>query len=114
MVALDRLEPGTWAVVFKDLTSPKPELVVLSEEVLDRGIGEVGSINIPPFVWHAVVPEEFSAIASRRLQGIRPVSTDGLHMARALVRDGVLQPCDPSLPPMGGYSPFPKTEKRRP
>ena len=45
MVALDRLEPGTWAVVFKDSTSPKPELVVLSEEVLDRGIGEVGSIN---------------------------------------------------------------------
>ena len=52
MVALDRLEPGTWAVVFKDSTSPKLELVILSEEVLDRGIGEVGSINIPPFVWH--------------------------------------------------------------
>ena len=78
MVALDRLEPGTWAVVFKDTTSLKPELVVLSEEVLDRGIGEVGSINIPPFILPAVVPEEFSAIASRHLQGIRPISGAGL------------------------------------
>ena len=89
MVALDCLAPGTWAVVFKGSTSPKPKLVVLSEEVLGRGIGEVGSINIPPFVWHAVVPEEFSAIASRPLQGIRPVSEDGLRKARALVRRGV-------------------------
>ena len=96
LVALDRLEHGTWAVVFKDSTSLKPDLVVLSQEVLDRGIGEVGSINIPPFIWPTVVPEEFSSIASRRLQGIRPFLGDGLRMARGPVRDGVLQPCDPS------------------
>ena len=112
MVALDRLEPGTWAVVFKDSTSPKPELVVLSGEVLDRGIGEVGSINIPPFIWHAVVPEEFSSIATRRLQGIRPVSGDGLRMARALVRDGVLRPCGASLPANGWLFPVPKNHEK--
>ena len=112
MVALDGLEPGTWAVVFKDSTSLKPKLVVHSEDVLDRGNGEAGSINIPPFVWHAVVSEEFSAIASCRLQGIRPVSRGGLRMARALVRHGVLQPCDPSLPPNGWLFPVPKNRKK--
>ena len=70
MVALDRLEPGRWAVVFKDSTSPKPELVVLFEEVLDRGIGEVGSINIPPFVWHALVPRNFLRLPPAVYRGL--------------------------------------------
>ena len=48
MVDLDRPTRGTWAMLFKDSTSPKPDFVVLSDEVLDRGIGEVGSINTPP------------------------------------------------------------------
>ena len=33
-------------------------------------------------------------------------------MARAMVRDGVLQPCDPSLPPNGWLFPVPKNREK--
>ena len=112
MADLDRLARGTWAVLFKDSTSPKPDFVVLSEEVLDRGIGEVGSINIPPFIWHAVVPEQFSTIASRRLQEI------DRSLGRASVWRGLqcgTGSCDhttPLCPRIGGCSPSPKNREK--
>ena len=39
---------------------------------------------------------EFSDISFRCLPNIRPVSGNGLVMAKALVRDGVLKACNPS------------------
>ena len=64
LLALDALVPEVWAAVFRESTSPKPILVGLSPEVLDRGIGDIGHINILSFIWHAVAPDDTLEIAS--------------------------------------------------
>ena len=88
-MALDSLMPQVWVCVFKDSTSPLPILVGLSHDVLDRGIGQVGSIPIPDFIWDALAPSDFSLVSNRDLGPMRQMSEEGLTMARALVRDGV-------------------------
>ena len=86
VAALDRLEPDLWPVIFRESTSPKPILVGLSLDVLERGIGAVGNIRIPDFIWHAVAPNDVLSVSTRALPGIRNISPEGLVMARALVR----------------------------
>ena len=112
LLALDALVPEVWAAVFRESTSPKPILVGLSLEVLDRGIGDIGHISIPSFIWHAVAPDDTLEIASRQLRNIRGISSEGLVMARALVRDGVLAPCQAALPPNGWLFPVPKNSEK--
>ena len=112
LLALDALVPEVWVAVFRESTSPKPILVGLSLEVLDRGIGDIGHINIPSFIWHAVASDDTLEIASRQLRNIRGISSEGLVMARALVRDGVLAPCQAALPPNGWLFPVPKNSEK--
>ena len=112
VAALDRLEPDLWPVVFRESTSPKPILEELSPDVLERGIGAVGSIRIPDFIWHAVAPNDVLPVSTRALPGIRNISPEGLVMARALVRDGVLTRCPSNLPPNGWLFPVPKNSEK--
>ena len=112
IAALDRLEPDHWPVVFRESTSPKPILVGLSLDVLERGTGEVGSIRIPDFIWHAVAPNDVLSVSTRKLPGIRSISPEGLVTARALVRDGVLTRCPSNLPPNGWLFPVPKNSEK--
>ena len=112
VAALDRLEPDLWPVVFRESTSPKPILVGLSLDVLERGIGAVGSIRIPDFIWHAVAPNDVLSVSTRALPGIQNISPEGLVMARALVRDGVLTRCPSNLPPNGWLLPVPKNSEK--
>ena len=112
LLALDALIPEVWAAVFRESTSPKPILVGFSLEVLDRGIGDIGHINIPSFIWHAVAPDDTLEIAGRQLRDVRSISSEGLVMARALVRDGVLAPCHTDLPPNGWLFPVPKNSEK--
>ena len=86
--ALDALTPEVWICIFKDTTSPITLLIGLDRSVLDRGIGQIGPISIPPFIWNFLAPEDFESVASRDLGSMRSMSEDGLVMARALVRDG--------------------------
>ena len=88
--ALDVLTPEVWICIFKDTTSPITLLIGLDRSVLDRGICQIGSISIPPFIWNFLALEDFESVASRDLGSMRSMSEDGLVMARALVRDGVL------------------------
>ena len=83
--ALDALTPEVWICIFKDTTSPITLLIGLDRSVLERGIGQIGSISIPPFIWNFLAPEDFESVASRDLGSMRSVSEDGLVMARALV-----------------------------
>ena len=48
--------PLRYACVFKDTTSPIPELLGLEPLILDRGIGQVGPITVPQFVGDVVAP----------------------------------------------------------
>ena len=73
--------PGTYELAF---------LIKKKKDVLDRGIGQVGSIPIPDFIWDALAPSDFSLGSNRDLGPMRQMSDEGLTMARALVRGGVL------------------------
>ena len=88
--ALDSLTPEVWICIFRDTTSPVTILVGLDPDVLNRGIGQIGSIPIPDFVWDLLAPGDFDVVASRDLGGMRDMSEEAQIMARALVRDGVL------------------------
>ena len=101
---------GLW--FFRESTSPKPILVGLSLDVLERGIGAMGNIRIPDFIWHAVAPDYVLLVSTRALPGIRNISPEGLVMARALVRDGILTRCPSNLPPNGWLFPVPKNSEK--
>ena len=110
--ALDSLTPDIWVCVFKDSTSPLPILLGLSHDVLDRCIGQVGSIAIPDFVWDMLAPSDFSLVASRDVRSMRQMSAEGLTMARALVRDGVLSLWEGGGKPNGYLFPVPKNSSK--
>ena len=101
ILALDRLEPDAWLVVFRESTSPKFVLAGLSFVVLDRGMGPVGQIHNPNFMWHVVALGDVISISQRSLHDIKPISHEGLVMAHALVCDGILKKCPLGLPPKG-------------
>ena len=62
-------------------------------EVVDKGIGSVGNIPLRGFIWDLLAPLNFSHVAPRDLRTMPDISLEGIIMARAFVRDGVLKPC---------------------
>ena len=110
--ALDALTPEVWICIFKDTTSPITLLIGLDRSVLDRGIGQIGSISIPPFIWNFLAPEDFESVASRDLGSMRSMSEDGLVMARALVHDGVLSVWEGGGGANGYMFPVPKNSTK--
>ena len=93
IIALDSLRGDVWLCVLRDSTSPVTPLLSLDPCVLDRRLGPVGNIPIPDVLWDFLAPIDFQDVTSRDLGGMPELSQEGLIMARALVRDGVLRPC---------------------
>ena len=83
--------------MLRDFTSPITLLLSLDPSVLDRGLGPVGNIPIPKFLWDLLAPLDFQEVTSRDLGEMPEISQEGLIMARALVRDGILRQCADNL-----------------
>ena len=81
-----------WLCSFQDSTTPVVCLIGLTYEVLDRGTGQVGAVRIPEFIWDLLALLDLSEVAEQHLSPLRSISAEGLVMAKALVRDGVLSP----------------------
>ena len=98
--------------MLRDSTSPITLLLSLDPSMLDRGLGPVGNIPIPEFLWDFLAPLDFQDVTARDLGEMPEISPEGLIMARALVRDGVLRQCaDGGGGPLGPNSylfPIPK------
>ena len=105
VAALDSLRGDVWSCVLRDSTSPISLLLSLDPSVLDRGLGPVGNVPIPEFLWDFLAPLDFQEVTSRDLGEMPEISPEGLIMARALVRDGVLRQCAEGGGPMepNGY-----------
>ena len=95
-----------------DSTSRVTLLLGLDPEVLNRGIGPVGNIPILEFIWDLLAPLDFSHVAARDLGTMPDISPEGLIMARALVRDGVLKPCERGGGPNGYLFLVPKNDSK--
>ena len=93
IAALDSLRGDVWSCVLRDSTSPVTLLPSLDPSALDRGLGPVGNIPIPEVLWDFLAPLNFQELAARDLGEMPEISPEGLIMARALVRDGVLRQC---------------------
>ena len=93
LTALDALWGHVWSCIPRDSNSPVTFLLGLDPKALNRGIGPVGNIVIPEFIWDSLAPLDFSRVVVRDLGSMPDISPEGLIMARALVRDGVLKPC---------------------
>ena len=92
LLALDVLTPEVWVCVLKDTSLLFLDFKGLEPLVLDRRIGQVGSIAIPQFIWDVPPPPpDLEVIARSELGGIPQIGPDGLRMARALVRNGILR-----------------------
>ena len=111
IAALDSPRGDVWSCVLRDSTSPVTLLLSLDPSVLDRGLGPVGNIPIPEFLWDSLAPLDFQEVTARDLGEMPEISPEGLIMARALVRDRVLRQCAEGGGPVGpnGYLfPIPK------
>ena len=91
IAGLDSLRGDVWSCVLRDSTSPVT--LLLDPSVLARGLGPVGNIPMPEFLWDFLAPLDFQEVTARDLGEMPEISPEGLIMARALVRDGVLQQC---------------------
>ena len=91
IAALDSLRGDVWSCVLRDSTSTVTLLLSLDPSVLDRGLGQVGNIPIPEFLWDFLAPLDFQEVTDCDLGEMPEISPEGLIMARALVRDGVLR-----------------------
>ena len=60
IAALDSLRGDVWSCVLRDSTSPVTLLLSLDPSVLDRGLGPVGNIPIPEFLWDFLAPPGLS------------------------------------------------------
>ena len=111
IAALDSPRGDVWSCVLRDSTSPVTLLLSIDPSVLDRGLGPVGNIPIPEFLWDSLAPLDFQEVTARDLGEMPEISPEGLIMARALVRDRVLRQCAEGGGPVGpnGYLfPIPK------
>ena len=93
IAALDSLRGDALSCVLRDSTSPVTLLLSLDRSVSDRGLGPVGNIPIPEFLCDFLAPLDFQEVTARDLGEMLEISPEGLIMARALVRDGVLRQC---------------------
>ena len=112
-VALSSFSPDVWESLLHDSTSPKLLMQHIREEVLARGLGVVGRVDIPREVWDSCVPGCFADLAGRQFSGIVPPSDEAVVMMRALRGQGLLFPLPPGSPgPNGGVFAIPKTEEK--
>ena len=88
--ALDSLTPEVWICTFCDTTSPITILVGLDHDVLNRGIGQIGYIPIPDFIWDFLAPGDFDVVGSTDLGGMCEMSEEAQIIARFLHRNGVV------------------------
>ena len=113
ITALDSLRGDVWSCVLRDSTCPVALLLSLDPSVWDRGLGQVGNIPIPEFLWDFLAPLDFQEVTERDLGEMPEISLEGLIMARALVRGGILRQCAEgggvTGGPMATCSPSPKT-----
>ena len=112
-VALSSFSPDVWESLLHDSTSPKLLMQRIREEVLERGLGVVGRVDIPREIWDSCVPDCFADLAGRQSSGIVPPSDEAVVMMRALRGQGLLFPLPPGSPgPNGGVFADPKTEEK--
>ena len=58
-LALCEFAEPAWEVLLNLNASPKPSLAAVVPEVVERGLGAVGSYRIPDGLWREVVPADF-------------------------------------------------------
>ena len=58
-LALCEFAESAWKALLHLNTSPKPSLAAVVPEVVQRGLGAVGSYRIPDSLWREVVPADF-------------------------------------------------------
>ena len=83
LMAVQCLAPGAWDSINDLSTSPKPKKASITLQVLQAGIGEVGSYRITEDEWDEVVPPEF--LSFMRTFDLRS-SAEGNGRVRAPVR----------------------------
>ena len=88
-----QLTRDAWLIWLRDSTSPKLIVVPLTTAILERGVGPMGNVRIPPDIWRALVPGNFREFSRRSLFSLSPVTGQSAVLARALVEQGVLRPC---------------------
>ena len=81
-VALSSFSPEVWESLLHDSTSPKLLMQRIREEVLARGLGPVGRVDIPREVWDSCVPDGFAELVGRQFSaweplGLRPAPGGG-------------------------------------
>ena len=69
IAALDSLRGDVWSGVLRDSTSPVTLLLSFDPSVLDRGLGQVGNIPIPEFLWDFLAPLDFQDVTDRVFGG---------------------------------------------
>ena len=112
-VALSSFSPEVWESLLHNSTSPKLLMQRIREEVLVRGLGVLGRVDIPREVWDSCVPDCFADLAGRQFFGIVPPSDEAVFIMRALRGQGLLFPLPPGSPgPNGGVFAIPKTEEK--
>ena len=106
--ALSSLNSGVWESLLHDSTSRKLLMQRIREE--SRGLGVVGHIPIPAYIWERYVPDSFASVASRHFSGVGPPSDEAVVMLHALRSQNLLFPLPPGLAgPNGGVFAIPKT-----
>ena len=88
-----QLTRDAWLIWLRDSTSPKLIVVPLTTTILERGVGPVGNVRIPPDIWKALVPSNFGEVSRRSFSSPAHVTGQSAVLARALVQQGVLRPC---------------------
>ena len=81
--------------------------------ILEKGVGLVGKVRIPPDIWRALVRGNFGELSRRSFSSLSPVTGQCAILARALVRQGVLRLCHAdSLGPNGSLFAIPKNSEK--
>ena len=108
-----QLTRDAWLIWLRDSTSPKLIVVPLTTALLERGVGPVGNVRIPPEIWRALVPGNFGELSRRSFSFLLPMTGQYAILARALVEQGVLRPCRADgLGPNGFLFAIPKTSEK--
>ena len=108
-----QLTRDAWLIWLRDSTSLKLIAVPLTTAILEKGVGPVGNVRIPPDMWRALVPGNFGELSRQSFSSLSPVTGQSAILARALVRQGVLRRCHADgLGPNGSLFPIPKNSEK--
>ena len=69
-----------------DNTSPIPRASKVTDELLSKGMGQVGSAQIPTHVWDDIVPRDFAKVAKVGSHVVRLLAGEEGVGQRKLVR----------------------------